>query len=310
MKKTTSILLALLLCAALLTGCGSSAAPTAAPATAAPVSGSDVQTEAPLPASPTDLEAPYPVMARLGETISADLDGDGKDEQILWDAVLDQSSWQYTTTLTVNGTDFASKLQDMGYYCESVMDYWAVVDLDVSDAAREIAIFDDGPSDDPNTLFFRYADGKLTLLGAIYGMLSDDGSGQTYHGDGTVDSWLRLDVLQTWFADCTYGLGSDGKLSVIPQDLYYPKGDYGLSLKTLMELPLYTENNANVQAELAPAGTALTLTATDNAEWVQAQTSDGRTVWLHLNAEHPFQVETTSGYVSVQDALDGLCMAD
>ena len=47
-----------------------------------------------------------------------------------------------------------------------------IVDIDTSDSYKEIAVYDAGPSGDPNVIFYRYADNKLSEIG--YGEANRD----------------------------------------------------------------------------------------------------------------------------------------
>ncbi len=310
MKKLFALAISLSLCLT-MAACGGVPKPTDAPApTAAEATETPVPTAVPT-AEPEN--AVDPIFAPLGKDISADLDGDGAEETILWNAELrTDGSWAYDQTLTVNGTEFAGSLEDIGYYCENVLDYWAVVDLDTSDSYREIAIFDDGPSSDANTIFFRYADGKLTLLGRVYGYPDENGDKMSFPGDNTVESWTRLYNFQTWFAparwvydeSAEYGnfraepMGDDG--------LYYPNGSQELT--ALKDLHLYADKAELADVTTLTAGTQFTTLATDGAEWVLIETSELAQGWLHTVG--CCEVETTSGAVYGGEAIDGLIFAD
>ncbi len=191
-----------------------------------------------------------------------------------------------------------------------------MTDLDTSDSALEIAIMDYGPSDDYVTYFFRYDGGELSYIGYIPGFVYNGDSSTsdtTFNGDGTVGSYLRLSVLQTWWAPATWTPGSGQRFDLIEQELYYPFPDrQGSSVTVLTPVAGYAERSTDSERSLIPAGTGLTLTATDNVQWVLAQTADGGQFWLHLNNQdgYAFELEVENGYESGALVLDGLLMVD
>ena len=311
MKKLFVLAVSLSLCLT-MAACGESAPKT----TSAPTPGATEVVETPTPTAEPTEESDVsfkPIIAASGESVTIDLDGDGADDTVCWSAKLkDDGSWEYDKSLTVNGTDVASTLEDMGYYCESVMDYWAVVDIDTSDSFKEIAIFDDGPSSDPNSIFFRYEGGALTMLGRVYGMWEIDGEKLYFPGDGTVESWCRLGNLQTWYAPCkwVYDTAADyGRFRCEPlsdDGLYYPTGSQ--TVTALMDIVLYTDADEASKTSSIATDTQFTILATDGGEWVLVELSDLTRGWLHV--VDGFKVETTSGSVCGADAIDGLIYAD
>ena len=48
----------------------------------------------------------------------------------------------------------------------------AIIDVDKSDAYKEVLVYDAGPSDDPEVIIYRYVDGEIYELGGFYGRYS------------------------------------------------------------------------------------------------------------------------------------------
>ena len=68
----------------------------------------------------------------------------------------------------------------------------AIVDIDKTDSYKEIALYDEGPSDDPAIILFRYCDGELYNLGEFYGRYDHDyvlfdHEGKILSADGYID---------------------------------------------------------------------------------------------------------------------------
>jgi hypothetical protein len=300
MKKSASLLLVLALTMT-LSACGTqSAAPAAS-------------------ASPSPSAAEYPQLEASKTAVSADLNGDGKADEIYLDtANADPDGQPKITALKINGTDYTASLYDgTGFYSDNPDEsHWALTDVDASDGMLEIAIMDFGPSDDDVTGFFRYDGKSVTYLGSVSGLAfaqQADGScvpgDLSFDGAGTVGAYLRLSVLQTWFAACDYRLGSDGKFAPVPQALYYPLKNQTYPVKALQDLTVYAENDLGSAASTLAAGGTLTVIATDNARWVLCRNASGADCWLHLS-EDGQQIDTPSGAVYSGQALDGLVFAD
>ncbi len=260
----------------------------------------------------------FPIVLKCGESFSIDLDGDGSEEEIAYTPSIDgeQFPWELDS-LIINGKEFKDSIYDGKFYTDClVTDYWAITDLDSSDGALEIAIMDYGPSDDNVTYFFRYAGGELDYIGYVPGFVYDgraDSSDMSFNGVGTVDSYIRLSILQTWWAPASWTPGDESRFDLIEQDLYYPFADrLGSNVTALVPVAGYADRSSDSERSIIPAGTQLTLTATDNKEWVLAETSGGGEIWLHLNSQdgYAFEVETETGYESGAFVLDGLCMVD
>lgn len=335
-KRILITALSVLVLLAFACGCTSKALPGSA--SDAPAAD---ETDAPLPADistpepaesdepvqeePSDVSAsvspeiiPDYIIIKCGESFSIDLDGDGSKEEIVYTPSKDGEicPWEFDS-LVINGTEFRDSIYDGEFYTDClVTDYWAVTDLDASDGALEIAIMDYGPSDDNVTYFFRYADGEPEFIGYAPGLVYNgysDCSDMVFPGDGTVDSYIRLSVLQTWWAPASWTPGDGRCFDLIGQELYYPYADgYGSVVTVSAPVAGYAERSRDSERSIIPAGTELTLTATDNREWVLAETSDGCEFWLHLNNQNGYalEVEVELGYESGALVLDGLCMAD
>jgi len=313
MKKFVSLLLAALFVLT-LAACGSAAAPapTAPPAaTSAPAEPTPAPTPAPAPeAAPAEETPSYPILVPMGETACADLDGDGSAEEICVSIVPDADGWD-SVQLLLNGEDRTDSIYIDGETWFDCPDtgFWAVTDVYSADNLLEIAIQDLGPSDDYYTNFFRYEGGEIYSFGGVEGLIWNsysNSSDLSFDEDGFVRSYMRLDVLQTWYADVQYEIAPRGVLDVVPRETY----EALVPTEVTVIAPLCAFNSKGDTAyETLETGTALTLTATDNFEWVLADTGRGA-VWLHLNPDNSYELETPAGYVFDTDVLDGLCMAD
>ncbi|MEA4894260.1 MAG: hypothetical protein VB064_03260 [Oscillospiraceae bacterium] len=258
----------------------------------------------------------YPLIVKAGSTVTSDLNGDGKEDEVYFEPNEDRTA---ILSLSVNGTDFAKSLYGQELYTDNLEpSYYCITDIDASDNSLEIAIMDYGPSSDYMTYFFRYDGTGLKYIGNISGMIINsfsDKSDLTFNGDGTVDSYMRLSVLQTWWSAAEWWL-TDSSLELVDQDLYYPVCPSGFGedphteVTALIDIIAYEKNSLSSPKSTLPAGTALTLVATDDKEWVQAKAADDKQCWIHLDSEYGQSVETPNGYVYSTDVFSGLLFAD
>ena len=246
------------------------------------------------------------VLLPIGEPVSVDLNGDGTPETLLVDLIQGGDSPSYA--LSVNGSDYYTTLTQLGIHVDCPQEQFAITDLDAGDVCLEIALADEGPSNDPHTIFLRWDGTDLISLGEVYGMVSD--GDLTFLGDGVVDSYFRLSVLQTWCAPVLWRFNPTGEFGIVHQDLYYPLPYSETQIITVQkDLAAYADRNSESERTILPAGTKFTLTATDNARWVQCADESGKQFWLQLDETSGHKVELSDGSYS-WGALDGLNLAD
>lgn len=257
------------------------------------------------------LPAPYYLTFAPGDTAEQDIDGDGQAEEIcVW--LEDSEEFDSTVCLSVNGEDLTEALraEEGIFFCPDDQ-CWLITDLDTGDGMLEIAIQDWGPSDDLTTSFYHYTEGTLRYLGCVEGFIVLDGApaDASLDGQGTVNSYLRLSVLQTWWGMADSTLDGNGDLVLVPQKYYESIAETPQQVTALCDL--YAWDAPDGQREVLPAGMVLELLGTDNVEWVCARPAgEEQEIWLHLDPDYPFQVEGPDGLVAGWEALDGLCMAD
>ena len=266
---------------------------------------------------PSALPAPYYLAFAPGETAEGDLDGDGRAEEIrVW--LEDGENYGDDLHLTVNGEDLSEAIREArgGFDCPDG-ERWLLTDLDTGDGQLEIAIQDWGPSDDLTTSFYHYAPGSVILVGAVEGFVcfGDEAGDISFDGQGAVHSYLRFDVLQTWWGKAESALDEDGRLVLLPQDYYETVSPRFLGAAVSQPVTLNCSLSAfdapDGSRDLLPAGTELELLGTDNAEWVRARkTDDGQELWLHLDPEYPVRAEGPQGFIEGWEAMDGLIFAD
>jgi len=261
----------------------------------------------------------------LGESVQADLNGSGI--QTVTVKLKADTDGGGKAKIVVGNTTYKTK----EYVISPDQDY-VIMDIDASDQNLEIGILDWGPSDDLTTNIYELQNGSMKYLGYVEGFIgggsmgaetnTDDFAGNTtdvdsLDGSGVITGTFRLDVLQTWWANCTWKL-SDGKISFVKQKIYDVTNpeeiakDYGTKL--IHKITLYASPDLNAETSIVkPSDAQVIFPKTDNKHWVMMQTTsaDGSTVsgWFYLKDFN--DVQTTPGKtMESQNVFDGLCMAD
>lgn len=221
-----------------------------------------------------------------------DLDGDGNTDTIYYSVLSNPSanSGIYTetlsTSLTINDTELLHPEQnnstaDYGLWLENPdVEYYYIVDLDVNDSYRELAIGDCGSNGETSTHYFRYQQGELVYLGRISGLPDDHTT--IFHGDGTVSAMTPLKVLQNWSGLRTYRL-SDGQLQMMESEYCPPQLPDGWNVTLLKPLKVYSmPDQTSEQLVLNPSSFSLSFPLTDGEHWVEIRCADGTSGWAYF----------------------------
>lgn len=229
-----------------------------------------------------------------GQEVEVDLDSDGTAESICYNLIeennevqTDENGEEYVVygqtqcCISVNGQDYTKVLTDQeDYWLESPGQYYYLIDLDKNDKYIEIAIVDYGVSDYNSTYFLRYDNKEVTYLGAI----TDSVSGELceFFGNGTMKAAVYSNILETSRLQGTFEL-KDGKIQEVKPEWYSKNIKGKNSHEILKDVTVYTENNTDSAVKvLTSEDGPVNFVATDNEQWVQIQTKDGSTYYLHM----------------------------
>jgi len=208
---------------------------------------------------------------------SVDLNGDGKEENVYIIEAKGDILVVNNAYLPVVGTGST----------------WGFVDIDKSDKYIEVAMDDEGPSDDYSTSFYYYNDRNFVPMGTVGGLLR---YGVVIDGSGTFDSHERGNILHTWFYKQRNRLNQDHKVEPIQQGVI----EMNTKVAILKELKLQkTPYDSRISLVLMP-GDKATITMTDDKEWCLVENINGEKGWFSINylREYP------------GDYFEGLCFAD
>lgn len=155
-------------------------------------------------------------MAELpaGAARHADLDGDGVTEEMM------VSFEEMEAFIQINGVEYTFFIED-SIREESI----GIFDLNTEDGKFELAVWADGSSDDPVTVFFRYDGTSLYEIGRAYSMFDRTAlnAGNVYlFGDGTVYGEIRTYYpLETRTVSAAWMLDAQTDTIVLQEKDYY-----------------------------------------------------------------------------------------
>lgn len=234
-----------------------------------------------------EYDGPFEMAGPLGTNLTADLDSNGDADAVYFDAVLDENDYSVRATLTVNGDNYSSLLFDENCYLTDgatyMLDYY-LIDLDTSDPYIDLAIQDNGMSDDPVTYFFRYKDFQLQYMGFISDLISNPSF--RWDGKGTFSCNMPLSLMITTDVTATYEVKKD-QIRLVEQDWYeldLSSLPQDMQQNAILEsFDAYTEQSRQSDTiTLSPDDGWVQFTGTDNEHWVSFVTENGDTYYLYL----------------------------
>ncbi len=199
-----------------------------------------------------------------------DLDGDGRTEQIAIGKG-EPGGWGLPYD------SYMLKLDDWQEYRHANNLYNNIWAISPDGENIYIALYEDGPSGDPRTTFFRYYDGKLVEAGAtsnsIYNLSMEDGIIHTYD---------RVDLIQTDFIATQYAFDEKGNLQRISQEIY-DYVSYGLEdgFKLLKAMTLYITPGGKETFILQPQNVYFEQ-VDGSLKWMKLRGNNGQTGWFEV----------------------------
>lgn len=254
----------------------------------------------------------YVLPVSYGNSVQKDLDGDGTDEDILFEiSYAEEDDYMPVLSLNISGTDCTDVLTNNDIPLpENPETNYYLVDLDSSDSFVEFALSDNGMSDDPVTYFFRYDKGSILSLGYVNASLS--GKDCVTYGDGTLTAMTHTTLLESAYAPADYMLSGD-KIVPAEQEWYYPDRTFfpeeRLSHAILKDFTVYTANSTDANKKvLTAADGPVSFPALDNDHWVQVKTSDGNIYYMYMSDFSTIDSDGTM--LSIEDVFENLYLVD
>lgn len=231
-----------------------------------------------------------------GSSIEIDLNGDRTKERIVMD---DKGDLKVNGIADIEFLDYA--VSNPPNSPESVL----IVDINRADSQKEILFYNEGPSFDPECNFYIW-NGDMQYIGTAFTALNLENVEPQIKGDGYIQGELRLNVLQTWFANAQWELNKNNEVHLIQQLKFVPTSaqrEYQL-LKPIRVYKRYPHAQAAI---VQPQ--KVRITATDNHSSCYLEAEDGTKGWFLLFSSWSV-VDLNYNDVHAAEFFDGLSYAD
>lgn len=230
-------------------------------------------------------------------TAYLDIDGDGNAEEIILEPSQDPENMAYRNEIDPLSC-FRLQVGSAGIerWGENLSNtLWAV-----SFDGRSIllVLYEDGPSGDPYTHFYRYQNDQIIEAGGF----ADDIRLCGISPEGIITSAIRQDVVQTDWITVRWQFGENGMLEEIPQDFYEFQNKNWVNLSE--DLPLHTAAESPETFVIPAARSLRFLQTSADWRWVLVETDDGQQGWMHVE-----NFEVVDLGKNVMELFDGLNMA-
>ncbi|KDR95624.1 hypothetical protein SAMN02745945_01475 [Peptoclostridium litorale DSM 5388] len=238
-------------------------------------------------------------------TVYSDLDGDGKDEEILFDSS--------TGKLLVNGYfREAGNMQSTDYSSFAII---AFNDKFGADIGKIIGIKDFGPSMDYTTTFYVYwtevngqkSKNPIISVGTTGGLISrsdtfdrsnsEDFNTKAILTDEGIEAPVRLEKIHTWWGRNIFTYYGTYKSLINNIHKYDQDYDTSLGNNVLYQKEsstYYSEKDENSPSVISSGGQNIRMTKTDDNEWVYMVADDGTQGWARI------ETVKSSGYDGFQ----------
>jgi hypothetical protein len=215
-----------------------------------------------------------------------DLDRDGRLDSVRVEFGADK--WRYT--IFVND----QRVEDHG---EVLLGTFGIVDIDTTDAFLEIAIPQEGPSDDYEVHFHYYDGHGIRKVGSVPGTTR-----MRFNGLGRIYTECRGQILHTWFCPCVFALERDHRLEQLRQSLY----QMGTRCTVKRAFPLAVSQTDSTTITVLQPGDKVVILATDDKSWCLVETEDATWGWFKISGYD----SVLPPHVRASEVFEGLSYAD
>lgn len=227
-----------------------------------------------------EMQNPYPKQFTVGKIAEDTLFGTEGTQKVLY-KVEENGEWEYTCTLTIDG-----KTYDVAEYITMdtpIEDAYFITDISRYDERLEIAILDNGPSEDPITHFFQY-DGELHYVGAVSGFPFSNYANyylNGFTGQNSVMGIGQVDLIETAYIDVYYWYDMQER-SLEQMELSDYRYRWFESHELFVDIPLYYTKDVNAPTRMIKAQEEVYFISTDGKEWILVRGNDGIEGYIHI----------------------------
>ncbi len=194
--------------------------------------------------------------------VELDLDNDGNKEFIN----LELGANKYYR-LSINNISLIGVATNTDYK-------FKVVDLNVEDNVKEIAISEFGSDDNPMTTFYRYCVHSISYVGKVSGHINE----MKINGDGSLITSSNGNILHSWSYRDKYILTSQHMLMNETKELF----EMNHKVKVLKSIPLLKSTTENEMVAALTVGEEVIIIASDNKRWCQVKKENGVKGWFEI----------------------------
>ncbi len=182
----------------------------------------------------------------------------------------DQEAEKIVLQLAPHQLQIGEAYQDIDYY-QMANTIWA---LNLNNTLL-LAIYDDGPSADPYTWFFRYENGQIIEAGAM----DIDIHNCKVNPNGTITAPFYKEIVQSDWITIYLELDENGFLHEVPQETYdFQKRNF---VDLYRELPLHRKIEGKDTFMIPPQKVRFLKTSAD-WNWLLIETENGQQGWVHI----------------------------
>lgn len=211
-----------------------------------------------------------------GESFKMDLNNDGIKEEIVMELQVQEEDYRSTCQVKVNG-EVQVELE------RNWDDYIWVVDIDETDGFKELVLYDQGPSFDPEDYYYYYNGKELVSMGIVVGHINDAyDKVRNYIENGILHGAIRSDILGTTWYNWDYKLNSEHMLEEIPCGAF----KVNIPIIATEDINIYSLKSLSSKSMPYKAGTYFTAIGTDLNEWIEVKLEDGSKGWINVS-EYP-----------------------
>ena len=182
----------------------------------------------------------------------------------------DQEAEKIVLQLAPHQLQIGEAYRDIDYY-QMANTIWA---LNLNNTLL-LAIYDDGPSADPYTWFFRYENGQIIEAGAM----DIDIHNCKVNPNGTITAPFYKEIVQSDWITIYLELDENGFLREVPQETYDFRNRNFVDLNR--ELPLHKKIKGEDTFIIPPQKVRFLKTSADWS-WLLLETENGQQGWVHI----------------------------
>ena len=205
----------------------------------------------------------------LGQSAKMDVDGDGKKDTITFESVENElRNGIENFQITINGNKFVG---------EGTRFLKELMALSLDGKELILITYEDGPSGDPLSIFYRYHEGRFEKIGNIFYDIR-----RCEVKDNEIFGLFSCDLIQTQLAYGSWKINTEGKLEQVIANEYNLYNEPNATT-LIKNLPVHKEKNLSSEKSIITPQ-KITFTKSDAKNWTYVEGADGTGGWVYTNS--------------------------